>query len=247
MNGDQKIQEDQYEFPYHFIPEVDHGAIITNRFLQWSMVYMGYITMVRDEILKIDAKSIIDVGCGDGRVFYELEKLDTSRKYHGIDVSDKALKFANAFTEHSSFQNFDIIEKPYPEKFDLCAYIETIEHIPPDQIKSMIGNIAESLNKEGILILTTPTTNLPTAKKHYQHFTKEKIQEYIGDHFEIKEVKYLNVEGMLAKTLARILVNKLFITQSNFIRRLVFSTYKKYCLIGKENTGSRIYVKAVKR
>lgn len=248
MNEKDLLQEEQYDFPYHFIPEVEEsGEIVTNRFLQWSMMYMSYIHFVREEVLTSDAQKILDVGCGDGRMLYEIEKKDKKRHYLGIDISVRALQFAQGFTTYSKFEVFDIIQKPYSEQFDICTYIETIEHIPPEQIKTMIKNIAGSLKENGVLVLTTPTTNLPTAKKHYQHFTKEKIEEYIGDYFTIQEVRYLNVENWYAKLLARLLVNRLFITQSKLIRKFVFNQYKKHCLYGTETTGSRIFVKAMKK
>lgn len=97
------------------------------------------------------------------------------------------------------------------------------------------------------MYLTTPTTNLPTADKHYQHFTREKIEEYIGEYFTITEVRYFNVENWFAKLLARLLVNKLFTINVAWYRKAIFALYMKYCFEGKEQTGSRIYVKAIKK
>ena len=248
MNEKDLIQEEQYDFPYHFIPEIEgSGAIVTSRFLQWSMMYLSYITFVRDEVLRTEARDILDVGCGDGRMVYELARKDPRRKYLGIDISERALHFARGFSPKSEFQVFDIISSPLPVQYDACTYIETIEHIEPGQIKTMVKNIAASLKSGGVMYLTTPTTNLPTADKHYQHFTKEKIEEYIGEYFTIAEVRYFNVENWLAKLLARLLVNKLFTVNPSSYRKAIFALYMKYCFVGTEQTGSRIYVKAVKR
>ena len=244
MNEKDLLQEVQYDFPYHFIPEVEDEAIVANRFLQWSMAYMGYISLVKDDLLKTDAQHIIDVGCGDGRMLYELERSDPNRKYTGIDISERALHFARGFTRHSKFEVFDIIEAPYQFEFDACTYIETIEHIPPEKIKTMVSNIAQSLKKDGMLYLTTPTTNLPTSAKHYQHFDLEKIKMYLGDSFEIFDVQYLNKENWLSKTLARLLVNRIVSVNLFFFRKIIFKLYNQHCLHGLEKTGSRIYVKA---
>jgi SAM-dependent methyltransferase len=243
-NSKGEIQEEQYDFPYHFIPEVENDAIVANRFLQWSMAYMGYISLVKDDLLKTNAQNIIDVGCGDGRMLYELERSDPERKYTGIDISERALHFARGFTRHSKFEIFDVIESPYQFEFDACTYIETIEHIPPEKIKIMMSNIAKSLKKDGILYLTTPTTNITTSAKHYQHFDLEKIKMYLDDSFEIVEVQYLNKENWLSKTLARLLVNKAVSVNLFFYRKLIFKLYNQHCLHGHKKTGSRIYVKA---
>jgi len=247
MNKKDLLQEVQYDFPYHFIPGVEDGAIVTSRFLQWSMAYMGYISLVKADLLKTDAQTIIDVGCGDGRMLYELERSDANRKYTGIDISERALHFARGFTRQSKFEIFDVIESPYQFEFDACTYIETIEHIPPEKIKTMISNIAKSLKKDGVLYLTTPTTNIPTSAKHYQHFDLEKIKMYLDDSFEIVDVQYLNKENWLSKTLARLLVNKAVTVNLLFYRKFIFKLYNQHCLHGLEKTGSRIYVRAVKK
>lgn len=248
MNTKDLIQEEQYDFPYHFIPEIeDSGAIVTNRFLQWSMMYMSYINFVRDQVLLSDARTILDVGCGDGRMVYELEKKDPERHYIGIDISERALQFARGFTKKSTFEVFDIISAPRPEQFDACTYIETIEHIEPSLIKTMVANIAASLKPGGTMYLTTPTTNIPTADKHYQHFTRQIIEDYIGEHFIITEVRYFNVENWFAKLLARLLVNKLFTINPTWYRKIIFRLYMKHCFVGTEKTGSRIYVRAIKK
>ena len=242
-----EIQENQYAFPYHYIPDVINDAIITNRIIRKPMVYISYITHVRDELIKSGAQSVLDVGCGDGRMLFELEKKDPDRNYVGIDISDRALHFARGFTKHSNFEVFNIIDKPYPSLVDACTYIETIEHIEPEKIKQMIANIATSLKPGGTMYLTTPTTNLPTPKKHFQHFTKESIEEYIGEHFTISDVRYINVESRLARFLNYLLLNRLFILSFGPLRKKIFGTYMKYCFIGTEKTGSRIYVKSVKK
>jgi 2-polyprenyl-3-methyl-5-hydroxy-6-metoxy-1,4-benzoquinol methylase len=248
MNEKDIIQEEQYEFPYHFIPEIeDSGAIVTNRFLQWSMMYLSYINFVRDEVLQSDAKNVLDVGCGDGRMVYELERNDSTRRYVGIDISERALHFARGFAPLSEFKVFDIIESPLDEQFDTCTYIETIEHIEPSQIETMLKNIAASLKPGGVMYLTTPTTNVPTANKHYQHFTRELIEEYISDYFTIAEVRYFNVENWLSKLLARLLVNKLLTVNPSWYRKIIFNLYMKHCFHGTETTGSRIYIKAIKK
>jgi SAM-dependent methyltransferase len=242
-----EIQENQYTFPYHYIPDVNNKTIITNRIIRKPMIYMSYIGFVRDEVINCGTKSILDVGCGDGRMLYELENKDPDRTYFGIDISERALQFARGFTQHSKFEVFDIINAPYPTQFDACTYIETIEHIEPEKIKPMIANMAASLKPGGVMYLTTPTTNLPTANKHFQHFTKESIEKYIGEHFTLAEVRYFNVENGLAKFLNGLLLNRIFILNFGPFRRTIFGMYMKHCFIGTAKTGSRIYVKAIKK
>lgn len=247
-NEKDQHQEDQYDFPYHFIPELAaDNTITTSRFLQWAMVYMGYISFVTDVVMESEATSVLDVGCGDGRIAYELEQRNSTKDYLGLDISPRALNFARGFAPQSSFSVFDIVEKPYPQAYDLCTFVETIEHIEPTQIPTMIAHIAASLKPGGTLLLTTPTTNVPTHVKHYQHFDRALLEQYLGDHFTITEVRYFNVENWLAKTLARLLVNKIYTCNLAFVRRAVNNLYRAHCLFGSEKTGSRIYIRATKK
>jgi len=47
--------------------------------------------------------------------------------------------------------------------------IETLEHIPDDQINDVVHSVHNLLPQNGRLVISVPTTNNPLNSKHYRH------------------------------------------------------------------------------
>ena len=63
----QEVQEEQYQFPYHYIVQFKEDFSISLLF-PWGLNYastMEFLMVKVAEDKKV--KSIIDIGCGDGR------------------------------------------------------------------------------------------------------------------------------------------------------------------------------------
>jgi 2-polyprenyl-3-methyl-5-hydroxy-6-metoxy-1,4-benzoquinol methylase len=247
MNNKAELQEGQYTFPYHYLTGTQDGLFHLHKYLPWGLVHYSYIKYVADQVAAIKPDHVLDAGCGDGRMIYELQNRMGDTRFTGIDISEQALRFARAFNPVADFTKHDIISMPILGTFDTCVSIEVIEHIPPHQVSDYVKNIAKSLQVKGHFILTTPSTNIPTHPKHHQHFTLEKLREHLSEHFVIEEVQYLNIEYKLANILTRLLANKYFVINNGWLRQCLFGLYNKHCFHGSERTGSRIYIHAIKR
>ena len=70
----QKIQEDMYDFPYHHIPNFEQGNFSAIRTYSEPHEYFGYMSYVISKINQIPFTNLLDVGCGDGKLVYELYK-----------------------------------------------------------------------------------------------------------------------------------------------------------------------------
>ena len=245
-NSKEHLQEVQYNFPYHHLTYEENGALYVFKHLFWGLEHYTYIQYVISQVLQIKYESLLDVGCGEGRIISELENKNRRSKHHGVDISEKAIRFANAFNERSSFSVHDITQSPFSEKVDTIISCEVVEHIPPEKVSLYISNIAKSLSSGGNFIVTTPTTNVPVNKKHYQHFTREMFEELLSKEFTIKKVSYLNRVNLFSKILSRLLANRFYISNSKVLNKFVLKTYRNNLLIGKSDTGSRIFVHATK-
>lgn len=241
---DPNKQESQYYFPYHYLARFEKGVIKLDRHLQWGLVHASYTRHIANLIADMNAEHILDAGCGDGRMVYEISSRKPSCNIVGIDISERALHFARGFNfgNKATFKIHDITAAPLTTSFDLCLSMEVIEHIAPSEIPAYIKNIALSLKPGGTLVISTPTTNLPLNKKHYQHFTKESLSAHLKDHFTITDILYLNHEGRLANYLSRAIANKFFILRGRFFRSIATKLYMKYCFTATEQTGSRIVI-----
>ena len=244
--GKEDIQEFQYSFPYHHLTHEEDGSFYLFRHLFWGLVHYTYLKFVIGEIKNIDFETLADFGCGEGRFICEVEKIKPLAKLTGVDISHRAINFAKAFSEKSTFIQHDILERPLDTKFDIAVSLEVIEHIKPEDVKKYIKSISDSLKPGGTLIITTPTTNVPVNKKHYQHFTREMFDNLLQEDFENIEYRFLNKIGLTPKILERILANRFFICNNKLINRLIHNYYTNNFLVAEKNTGGRIFVRANK-
>jgi len=240
-------QEVQYVFPYHHLAHEQAGGVFIFKHLFWGIEHLSYIGEVQKKVIELQPNTLTDVGCGEGRIISDLEKTDLDTTYTGTDISARAITFAQAFCTKSTFFVHDILEKPLADKTDTIISCEVIEHIKPDQVQLYIDNICSSLKPGGKLIITTPTTNVPTIAKHYQHFTADMFDALLTQSFESIEYSYLNVSNRLTWILNRLIANRLYLSNSKRLNRFVYNIYKKKFLHGTSTTGSRIMVVATKK
>lgn len=95
---------------------------------------------------------VLDIGCADGMLFQKLA--GKVRDGVGIDPGIKSNFKGN---------NFQIIRGTFPEdippgpKFDVVTLLAVLEHIPISQQLALTKNIFDSLNNQGILIISVPS------------------------------------------------------------------------------------------
>ncbi|MDQ7031900.1 MAG: class I SAM-dependent methyltransferase [Desulfonauticus sp.] len=239
----QKRQEEQYQFPYHYIPCIEGNKFSQAIVLSWGYEYLSYIYFVIDIISKLNFNTLLDIGCGDGKFLYEINKRIPNKKLYGVDLSTRAISFAKLL--NSSEINFicaDITDKNVLcEQFDIITLIETLEHIEPSKIDKFLYNIKIRLAPNGRFVLTVPSKNLKLIDKHYQHFDLDELKEIILPHFKIENVFFINKKSKLEKKIIRkLFVNNIFILNQKRIMWFLYKLYCKYFLLAKENNAKRI-------
>lgn len=237
-----EIQESQYSFPYHYIPFIYKGRgggeiPRCNRILQWGFEYLSYTKVVIDEINQLDFNSILDVGCGDG---YLLNHIETEADKIGIDLSEKAIKFAQAFSKDTKFEVKDIfcLEKEY----DLISLIEVMEHIPDDIILPFMTKVVSLIKTGGYLIVCVPTTVMPLSKKHYRHYDENLLSEHIEQEGNVELIKERRVykNSKLLKFLIRLLNNKFFSINYSVILKFFWEWNLKNNIDASRTNGCHI-------
>lgn len=98
-------------------------------------------------------EKVLDIGCGIGNNLTLLKKLGFSSIY-GVDISEKMIKFS----KNLGFNNiYKPEELPKDTKFDILLMSHVIEHLNYPEIKSFFEFYLSKLNKNGKLIILTPT------------------------------------------------------------------------------------------
>jgi len=112
--------------------------------------------------------NILDIGCGDGIMLFEINKILNEFDYTGLDVDKKLietgieLSVKMAINNKSKFylidvDNFENFFIDSTEKYDVILILDVLEHIenPVSFIKSIIGNLKD----ETYILVSVPTPN----------------------------------------------------------------------------------------
>jgi len=177
-----------------------YGIDLTERFvpyLRWGhnyCVHMNRYMFALDYIKRFGQKpKIIDLGCGVGYGDHFLS--DYCEKIIGIDISDKAINYANV---HYGAQNIQYvcadITKGLPglnlEKYNVVLSFEVVEHIPMPNRGAFFKEFNSLLDDNGIGIITTPhsgnsrsSENGASNPYHYDEMSVDEFAAYLNKHF----------------------------------------------------------------
>ena len=244
---EQAIQDDEYWFPYHYV--VKYEPHFTQCYLDsWGINYAATIQFLLSHISKVKFKSIVDIGCGDGRFTSELSKAFPGVKVVGIDYSGRAIRLAKAMNPTIPFVQMDIAESSPKEKYDVGILMEVLEHIPPEEIKNFLQGVSDLLCDGGVLFVTVPHSNKLVEPKHFQHFTVESLLNSLGDFFEPCKIVPFEKNSIRKRILDTILANGYFILNHRKALDLIYKYYKNRLFIAcDENSCKRICMIVRKR
>ena len=245
MKSKFKIQDSQYIKPYHHLLDLEKHAFFD--VISWGLEYYSYVSFVTEYFEKIlknkNIKNVAEVGCGDGKILLELARRHEDILFEGFDLSKRAILFAKAFSYgFNNLKFFDCDFKNSKKKYNVILCIETLEHIPGNEIEGFLDAIYDNLKNDGLLLLTVPTVNLKLHPKHYRHYTKEILESQVKNYFVIREVYYLhNFKSLKTRILNFILLNPFFILNSKKFRKYIFEYYNKNLKFADKTTSAHLF------
>jgi len=245
MRKQQKIQEEQYKFCYHYLPSFKKGFRLAPVW-DYGLQYVATIKFIIEELEKIKFDSLIDIGCGDGRITREIHGHFPNVKIAGIDISKIAIDIAQALNPELIFEENNIINKKKIEKFDIAILIEVIEHINPSRLELFIEKTSEFVSDSGFLLLTTPSKNMKVSAKHFQHFSLKQLFRLLSPYFKVSKSIYLHNPNNIFDLMKKILSNKFFILNYQPLLNYIFNYYYRNIFINKKYRGNGIYILAKK-
>lgn len=230
-----------YEFPHHYIPSLDNGNFSQAKSLRWGYEYLSYLYFILEKLKTTKFNSLLDVGCGDGRFLHEVNKVFPDKELVGIDLYEKSVAYARAFNPGIKYICGDITKDNFlKNKFDVVTLIETLEHIPINDVPSFVEGLHRHLKDKGTLILTVPTKNIKVNPKHYQHFDLESLSNALKPLFKISKYKFINKKSKSTKWIQSVLVNKFFILNNQTLLNMIYRHYQKNFLDAEAHDGTRI-------
>lgn len=248
MKKEQQEQDKEYSFPYHYIPQYK-SSFIQSYSWSWSVNYISAIEFILDKIKNDEnsINSIVDIGCGDGRLTKELTECFIDKQVIGIDYSKRAIDLANALNPDVHYENKDIVNDTIDKQFDAITLVEVFEHIPLELCDEFVKALSKLLKDEGVIYLTVPHKNKPVSYKHFQHFSYESLVQYYEKDFDVIEKVFFDKQSKVLYILKKMMINSFFIINYQKINNLFYKTYKKYFFHTDEKNCSRIYLKLKKK
>jgi 3' terminal RNA ribose 2'-O-methyltransferase Hen1 len=117
-------------------------------------------------LLDLGAKSVIDLGCGQGQFLERLVNTPAFTRIAGCDVSTRSLQYAarrlrlDRMSERQTarvelFQGALTYEDPRFNGFDAAVLMEVIEHVDPPRLDAL-ERVVFGVARPGAVIVTTP-------------------------------------------------------------------------------------------
>lgn len=154
---------------------------------------------VVEELRASGAESVMDLGCGEGKLLRRLTKQSQFSRIVGMDVSVHSLEIASKRLRLDSLPSLqsDRIELIHGSLmyrdsrlagFDAAALVEVIEHLDPPRLAAMQKVVFEHARPK-VVVLTTPNVEynviwelLPAGKlRHHDHrfeWTRQEFQSW---------------------------------------------------------------------
>jgi len=143
--------------------------------------------LILNSIEKLDFKSVLDIGCGNGLLLSELRKRHNVKIY-GCDISEEAVNLAKKFLQEGEFYVFDISKDFVDKKFDLVLCCDVLEHI--EDYRNALLNIRKMTAR--YFLLTTLQGRMREFEKnvgHVRNFNKKELSDDLSNSgFEIIKI-----------------------------------------------------------
>lgn len=241
MDDIQAVQGAEYAFPYHYLAQPSDGSFRSYRAWDWSLSYVTALRLVTERLERAGARSLIDIGCGDGALVHFLHDALPQLRVSGIDFDERPIAFAKLLTPAAEFVAGDIAKARWDQPFDAATLIEVIEHIPPAELAGFMRAVRRVV--DGRLILTVPHANMPVEPKHYQHFTFDSLRAVLEPEFEVEEMFGFDRKTSLKSTLQKLTHNRLWFADIRPLNRMLLQSELSF-RDGAERNCARIFAVA---
>ena len=169
--------------------EVDNQAIYDSMWTSWlDMKRLGPASrwlrlligkQVREIKKRGTVSSILDVGCGEGTITWELAKLFPEAQTKGIDFSKAGIECARAsYTLPNLTFALDLTSEALCQTYDLVTAFEVLEHVV--DWEEVLGRMATAARQ--FVLLSFPLGRMRAFEVHVGHlrnFRRGQVEEFM--------------------------------------------------------------------
>ena len=115
----------------------------------YNKIFSSQETFLMNHIKGLSFSTVLEVGCGFGRITKQLLENFPDTRYTAIDLSPDQIENAKRFVNNSkaNFAVSDIQSFGSDNHFDLVLAVEVLLHIKPEDISSAISKLLSLTNK----------------------------------------------------------------------------------------------------
>lgn len=185
-------------------------------------------------------ESVLDIGCGEGKITAEISRRVPQGRVVGIDISPAMINFASSHYSRSVYRHLlfmqgDATQNPFSDQFDLVVSFCAMQFIE-DQ-KAVVEGIKNALSPGGKALLVMPETyayNLSPVSERLAK--KEKWVRYFDElnvpirHYKsVQDYKQILEEvGLQALSIKSIMIDDLFDSRESLVQWiLTISSFAK--------------------
>jgi 2-polyprenyl-3-methyl-5-hydroxy-6-metoxy-1,4-benzoquinol methylase len=191
--------EDPSRFNYDGIPKGYYDKVLREGNPVRRLWHVSKFERVLDYLPQRPNQSILDIGCFAGTFLSLVPEHRFSRQV-GVDILPEQIAYANAtygtpFREFRHMRTIAELDASVKETFDCVTLVEVIEHLKPEEIRTLFHQIVDRLDPGGKLVLTTP--NYASAWPLIE-VVLNKVSEVSYEEQHITKFTYFNMEQKLA-------------------------------------------------
>ena len=128
-----------------------------------------------------DVSRVLDFGCGEGRLSFEIASIFPKARVLGTDMSQTGIEFAaKAFPRDNLSFACDLESSSLKDRYDLVTCFEVLEHI--EDWKPVADGLANATNR--YLLVSVPTGRMrpfETAMGHYRNFQQGELEGFFAE------------------------------------------------------------------
>ena len=234
--------DDVPTFPDRHLPHFDEqGGAAPMRSLSWGLEYLCYLRHLSLLIEELGATSLLDVGCGDARLFQTLPPNVTRRL--GIDLSERAIGFARAFNPRDDFRV--CAADDVAEQFELVTAVGVLEHVPDHALPGFLRSIDARVAPGGHAIIAVPSVVVPVPAKHHRHYDERLLRTQVkesGAKLHIVSVEHVFRHKAFAHRWLQLLENRFWTLDAKPLRRFTWNLVWNHLRMGDARNARHLVV-----
>jgi len=213
-------QDAQYQLPYHYLVSLDQVQV--GKVMDTGLEYYCYLRQAMDLVESESYETLVDIGCGDGRLVSHLAPQHSDRTYHGVDVSERSILLAQGL-------NYEIKNASF---FAMDAADMTDQYDVPSFTQSLF----DRLKPGGRLVVTVPSVVIPMQKKHFRHYDIDLLDSQLHQ-FTRSHVQYAMKTGALRNMCVR-LARKFCMIRP--VQKIVSAISERFLFQATASTGRHV-------